>query len=101
LRPSRALEAAGVIFVEENGEGPGVRLRKCHMANEPIYVDASHSAVLNHGATSINCATLQEPVIEFRKLSKDRQEIASIISVGRTYNPSEIERLHYGPKPSA
>jgi transcriptional regulator with XRE-family HTH domain len=23
-----ALEAAGVIFVEENGEGPGVRLRK-------------------------------------------------------------------------
>jgi hypothetical protein len=25
---SAALEAAGVIFVEENGEGPGVRLRK-------------------------------------------------------------------------
>lgn len=25
-----ALEAAGVIFVEENGEGPGVRLRKNH-----------------------------------------------------------------------
>jgi DNA-binding transcriptional regulator YiaG len=24
----RALEAAGVIFVAENGEGPGVRLRK-------------------------------------------------------------------------
>jgi transcriptional regulator with XRE-family HTH domain len=24
----RALEAAGAIFVEENGEGPGVRLRK-------------------------------------------------------------------------
>jgi transcriptional regulator with XRE-family HTH domain len=24
----RALEAAGVIFVSENGEGPGVRLRK-------------------------------------------------------------------------
>ena len=23
-----ALEGAGVIFVEENGEGPGVRLRK-------------------------------------------------------------------------
>ena len=23
-----SLEAAGVIFVEENGEGPGVRLRK-------------------------------------------------------------------------
>ncbi len=24
----RALEAAGVIFVAENGDGPGVRLRK-------------------------------------------------------------------------
>lgn len=24
----QALEAAGVIFVQENGEGPGVRLRK-------------------------------------------------------------------------
>lgn len=23
-----ALEAAGVIFIEENGEGPGVRMRK-------------------------------------------------------------------------
>jgi hypothetical protein len=25
-----ALESAGVIFVEENGEGPGVRLRKAN-----------------------------------------------------------------------
>ena len=25
-----ALEAAGVIFVDENNEGPGVRLRKAH-----------------------------------------------------------------------
>lgn len=24
----RALEEAGVIFIQENGEGPGVRLRK-------------------------------------------------------------------------
>jgi len=28
LALQRALEAAGVIFVEENGEGPGVRLKK-------------------------------------------------------------------------
>jgi transcriptional regulator with XRE-family HTH domain len=26
-----ALESAGVIFVEENGEGPGVRLRKAKL----------------------------------------------------------------------
>lgn len=30
-----ALEAAGVIFVAENGEGPGVRLRKGIYATEP------------------------------------------------------------------
>jgi transcriptional regulator with XRE-family HTH domain len=29
----RTLEAAGVIFVEENGEGPGVRLRKSVRTN--------------------------------------------------------------------
>ena len=28
LAIQHALESAGVIFVEENGEGPGVRLRK-------------------------------------------------------------------------
>ncbi|MFK8251757.1 helix-turn-helix domain-containing protein [Ancylobacter terrae] len=30
----RALEAAGVIFVEENGEGPGVRLKKQRPADD-------------------------------------------------------------------
>jgi transcriptional regulator with XRE-family HTH domain len=30
-----ALEAAGVIFVEENGEGPGVRLRKTDSGATP------------------------------------------------------------------
>ena len=28
LAVRRALEAAGVMFIDENGEGPGVRLRK-------------------------------------------------------------------------
>ena len=27
----RALEAAGVVFIEENGGGPGVRLRKTNV----------------------------------------------------------------------
>ena len=48
----RALEALGVIFVEENGEGPGVRLRKkvgggpaggsglAPDANDPNYVES-------------------------------------------------------------
>ena len=32
----KALEDAGVIFVEENGEGPGVRLRKAAPAKSSI-----------------------------------------------------------------
>jgi transcriptional regulator with XRE-family HTH domain len=31
-----ALESAGVIFVEENGEGPGVRLRKVPQGTEGL-----------------------------------------------------------------
>jgi hypothetical protein len=30
LAVRRALESAGVEFIEENGGGPGVRLRKSH-----------------------------------------------------------------------
>lgn len=32
----RALEAAGVIFIDENGEGAGVRLRKAAQDNAPV-----------------------------------------------------------------
>lgn len=32
----RALEAAGVLFVDENGEGPGVRLRKQRRDGTPV-----------------------------------------------------------------
>lgn len=35
----RALEEAGVIFVDENGEGPGVRLRKQRPADEGTPVE--------------------------------------------------------------
>lgn len=35
----RALEAAGVIFVAENGEGPGVRLRKQGQPDEGRHPD--------------------------------------------------------------
>ena len=97
----RALETAGVIFVEENGEGPGVRLRKTKMSNEPIYVDASRRAVLTHGAMTVDCFTLQEAKLAFDRLSQDRQEIATIVSSGKTYSAQEIRRLHYGPKPGS
>ena len=35
----RALEEAGVIFVAENGEGPGVRLKKVRSVDEGTAVD--------------------------------------------------------------
>ena len=35
----RALEAAGVVFVEENGHGPGVRLRKAAGQSIPTIED--------------------------------------------------------------
>ena len=33
---SAALESAGVIFIDENGEGPGVRLRKAPWGTEGL-----------------------------------------------------------------
>ena len=39
-----ALEAAGVIFVAENGEGPGVRLKKARMAPAPSEAQMQASA---------------------------------------------------------
>jgi transcriptional regulator with XRE-family HTH domain len=94
----RTLESAGVIFVEANGEGPGVRLRKNHMTIEPIYIDASKSAVLEHGVTSINCLTVQEAVIAYHNLPPERKEIAKITSGGKVYSASEIERFHYAER---
>ncbi len=39
----RALEAAGVIFVAENGEGPGVRLKKVRdEGTPPIKLNSSN-----------------------------------------------------------
>jgi hypothetical protein len=35
LAVRRALESAGVEFIDENGGGPGVRLRKRQRAKQP------------------------------------------------------------------
>jgi hypothetical protein len=54
---SAALEAAGVIFVEENGEGPGVRLRKA-------YKPGDYARATQHGITRIeNLGTDSDGVI--------------------------------------
>lgn len=41
-----ALEAAGVIFVAENGEGPGVRLRKAPASQAATEADMQASAAV-------------------------------------------------------
>jgi transcriptional regulator with XRE-family HTH domain len=89
-----ALEAAGVEFT--NGGQPGVRMKASGMGDK-IYVDAGQSAVLEHGAMSIPCFTVQEAKIEFDKLPPDRKSRATMTIAGRKYSASEIERFHYGP----
>jgi transcriptional regulator with XRE-family HTH domain len=47
-----ALEGAGVIFLDENGEGPGVRLRKVHKQRKPAAELASASKTGAGGKTA-------------------------------------------------
>lgn len=51
-----ALEAAGVIFVAENGEGPGVRLRKAPAAQAPseTQIQASAAEVRSQAAAVVD-----------------------------------------------
>ena len=65
------------------------------MLDEPLYVDASQAAQLEHGAITENYLTLQEAKTHTQQ---ERQEIAKITSAGRVYSGSEIERFHYGPR---
>ena len=46
LAVRRALEAAGVEFIDENGGGPGVRLRKSAKDGDDIPLDINASNVL-------------------------------------------------------
>lgn len=52
-RMRAAFEFAGVIFVEENGEGPGVRLRKtvARMSEQIIEADATAAAPISGDAS--------------------------------------------------
>jgi hypothetical protein len=70
------------------------------MNAESIYVDASRTAVLDHGVWTVDCRTLEEAVSTFERLPKERQEIAVITSLGATYTAAEIKRFRYNPKPS-
>ena len=67
-----------------------------------IYVDAVRPATLNDGAGALtDCATLQEAVLAWQRLSPE-QKIRATVKVigGPVYTAQEIERFRYGPKPA-
>jgi transcriptional regulator with XRE-family HTH domain len=63
----RALEAAGVIFVEENGEGPGVRLKKKLLAVAEI---TEKIEALNEKISAISVEGEPSPEIGMNRLKK-------------------------------
>ena len=62
---------------------------------DPIYIDASKTAELNHGVRTERFLTLQEAVIAFHQLPAERKEIATIITCNKVYSAAEIDRFHY------
>lgn len=64
------------------------------MTKNSIYIDTNKTAELNHGAIVDKFLTLQEAVIAFHQLPKERRETASIITGGKVYTAAEIKRFH-------
>jgi hypothetical protein len=87
LAVRRALESAGVIFVDRNGEGPGVRLK--------IFADGNELATLHHSGKAIPGPTLGEAVIAWHNLPPEVQKAATIkVESGPEYSADEIDRLY-------
>ena len=68
--------------------------------NENIYVDAGQPATLHDRQVHTDLPTLQEAVIAWHRLPPERQRTATISAGAEVYTAQEINRLHYGPKPS-
>jgi hypothetical protein len=72
------------------------------MTADKIYVDASQRATLRYAGGSVECPTLQEAVIAWRKLSdKDRHQATIQVNVvgGPLHTADEIDRLYHAPEP--
>ena len=67
--------------------------------DEKIYVDASQPASLLDGAAVTDCPTLQEAIIAWRHLPKERQRTATIRTAANVFTVQEIERLYHGVEP--
>lgn len=68
--------------------------RRGLVSTAPLYVDLSRAAEMEHGARTERFFTLGEAKIAWDALPKERQEIATITSAGRTYTREEIGRFH-------
>jgi hypothetical protein len=70
--------------------------------DDSIYVDASQPAVLHFADTTVECPTLHEAVIAWRRLPPEIKERATIRVIdGPVYQAGEVARLTHGPAPSA
>ncbi len=65
-----------------------------------IYVDGGRPATLNDGAgTSTDCATLQEAVMAWQRLTPEQKIRATVKLIGGpVYTAHQIARFHYGTK---
>jgi len=67
--------------------------------DERIYVDATQPASLLDGAAVTDCPTLQEAIIAWHRLPKERRRTATIRTATNVFTVQEIERLYSGPEP--
>ena len=106
-----ALELAGVIFVEENGEGPGVRLRKTQMRRLPDERQRSEAAknyarewtqyCKDHDSMAFASANGDMILVEYRRV--DSLEVFNLLHVrvleagfeidGRILNEDEMQKI--------
>ena len=65
-----------------------------------IYVDGGAPAALNDGAgISTDCATLQEAVLAWQRLTPEQKIRATVKLIGGpVYTAHQIARFHYGTK---
>ncbi len=95
----QALEKAGVEFIDENGGGPGVRLRQNPQSHRSrpgkTPPDAAKTATLWIDGVGHGYLTLEEAVIARNDLPADQRQRATIKVGGIEYGPSEIDRLRY------
>jgi hypothetical protein len=69
--------------------------------DEKLYVNAGEApAFLRYDDQSVQCVTLGEAAIEWHRLSKQHQELATIEAGRVVYSANDIRRFHYGPKPA-